>query len=246
MLAAGAALLALAAAGCADPGQDSDPEHRSFPLDGRRLTVKADDSSVEIRPADVDEVEVTRWFDAWTVLGGKRPEVKWSMEGSTLRLTVRCGVGLINDCAARHRVLVPRGVAVAVDAENGSVTASGFTTALDLDSGNGRVVVRDSSGELRLSSDNGSVKATGVRSPRVDADADNGRVELRFAKVPDVVRAESDNGAVRIHLPRAEYRVDAKASNGSVRVGVPRDDGSRHSVTAKSANGSVSLRLNGG
>src|SRR4051812_16079934 len=110
--AAGAAALAMTAAACADASDDTRPEKRDFALEGTRLTIDAADSSVVVRPAAVKDIEVTRWFDGWSVLGDT-PEATWSMQGHTLRFRVACQ-GVVQNCSARHEVLVPRGVTVTV------------------------------------------------------------------------------------------------------------------------------------
>ncbi|MET8681174.1 DUF4097 family beta strand repeat-containing protein [Streptomyces sp. NPDC004647] len=238
----GVLVLAAVTTGCggAEAAEDRAPEHRAFAFSGRTLTVDTENSDIELVPADVEKVEVTRWFSGWTAVGGD-VEQTWEMKGDTLRLEVGCG-GLINNCDARHRVEVPRGVAVTVEDDNGTVRASGFDTGLKLSSGNGTVRVEDSRGPLELSSDNGQVTATGVASRRVSADSDNGEVQLAFTQVPDQVETTSDNGEIHIELPRASYRVEAQSSNGETDVGVPQDDRSGHSVTAHSDNGEVTLR----
>src|ERR1044072_8377231 len=77
------ALMASAVA-CASPGDDKDPEHRSFALQGRTLTVDSDDSALELVRAEVDEVEVTRWFSGSVVVGGD-PRVTWEMKDDRLK-----------------------------------------------------------------------------------------------------------------------------------------------------------------
>jgi Putative adhesin len=240
---AGGALVVLAAtAGCAKAGHDTTPDHRGFALTGKTLVVSAHDTDVEIRPADVREVEVTRWFSGWSVLGAS-PKAHWSMKGDTLRLDIDCGPAVAQDCDARHRVLVPRGVAVTVSGGDGRVTASGFATALELRSDNGSVVVRDVSGALTLSSDNGSVRGTGLRSPRVSVTSDNGGIDLGFAAAPTRVDAHSDNGRTSLTVPRnARYNIDVDSDNGSKDVGVADHDTSSHVIKVRSNNGAIRIK----
>lgn len=237
----GAALVAVVlVSGCgASAGDDDEPETRSFPLQGRTLTVDSDDSALDVVAADVDEVRVTRWFEGSTVLG-EDPEVTWRMEGDTLQLRVECD-GFVSDCAARHRIEVPRAAAVHVDSKDGRVTATGFRSALHISSDDGRVTVRDSSGPLELRSGDGAVEALDVGSARIDARSQDGRVRLGLKEVPDRVTARSQDGAVSVDLPDGAYKVAASSGDGSVDVGVRRDDRSAHRVTARSEDGSVSV-----
>jgi hypothetical protein len=238
-------LVASGAACGASAGDDKEPEHRSFALHGRTLTVDSDDSALELVPADVDKVEVTRWFSGRVVVGGD-PRVTWAMKDDRLVLRMKCS-GVVADCSAKHRIEVPRGVAVTVKDGDGSVSARGFETALDIRTGDGSVRVSDSSGPLTLNSGDGSVRAVGVHSRRVHADTDDGSVRLELGVVPDLVEASSQDGSLTIALPDSSstYRVTTSSDDGSVRVSVPRDQNSSHVVKAHTKDGSVTVRTGG-
>ncbi|CAM5233200.1 DUF4097 family beta strand repeat-containing protein [Streptomyces fumanus] len=243
LVAAGAAVLAVAGLGaCASADDDKEPETRSFSLPGRTLTVDSDDSALEIVAAEDNtrgRIEVTRWFDG-SVAVGDEPEVTWRMDGDRLVLRMHCS-GFMSDCAARHRVEVPRGVAVEVGSDDGSVRARGFRDALSIRTADGSVRVADSTGPLHLRSDDGSVRAD-VDARRVDAETKDGSVKLRLGAVPDRVRARSDDGSVTVEVPRATYKVSTWTDDGSVRVSVPRSDSSAHVVDARSKDGGVRVR----
>ncbi|MFF8590347.1 DUF4097 family beta strand repeat-containing protein [Streptomyces sp. NPDC015220] len=236
------ALLATATACGASAADDEHPEHRSFALRGHTLTVDSDDSSLEIVAADgnkAGQVEVTRWFQG-SVMIGKDPSVTWSMKDDRLVLRLKCsGIGV--NCAAKQRIEVPRGVAVKVEGKDGSVRARGFQDALDIRTSDGSVHVTDSTGPLRLRSGDGSVRAE-VASRQVRATTGDGSVHLRLGAVPDLVDARSGDGSVGITLPDAKYRVTTRTGDGSSHVSVPRDDSSRHVVSARTADGSITVR----
>ncbi|AQU68895.1 DUF4097 family beta strand repeat-containing protein [Streptomyces niveus] len=244
LVAAGGAVLAVVAvSGCGSADADEAPtEKRSFAFSGKTLTISSANSSIDLVPADVEDVEVTRQVDGWVLLGSG-PDPVWKLEDDTLTLEVKCKA-LVNNCESRHRVKVPRGTAVKVVNDNGRVSADGFDTALNLRSDNGSVDVRNSSGTLDLFSDNGKVTTEGVSSKSVHARSDNGAVRLRLTSVPDKVDTFSDNGSVTIDLPKSgtSYAVTAKSDNGSVDVDVPTDDDSAHVVKAHSDNGKVTVR----
>ncbi|MER6689728.1 DUF4097 family beta strand repeat-containing protein [Streptomyces minutiscleroticus] len=239
--------VALAAVGCASADDDKDPDRRSFALEGTTLTVDSDDSALDVVAADVREVRVTRWFRGSVVAGGE-PRVTWAMRDDRLVLRVRCD-GLVADCSARHRIEVPRGVAVKVEEKDGRVTASGFEEALGIRTEDGSVTVEDSTGPLDLRSDDGSVRALGVGSRQVRASTRDGSVRLGLRAVPDRVEAGSDDGSVTVELPRedgdgvrAVYRVTAETDDGAVDVSVPRDPTGAHVVSARSQDGEVTVR----
>ncbi|MFG2596452.1 DUF4097 family beta strand repeat-containing protein [Streptomyces sp. NPDC048462] len=239
----GAVVAALVLSGCGGADTDDAPvEHKSFAFSGKALTIETANTTLELVPADVKKVEVTRQVDGWVVLGSG-PDPRWDMDGGTLSLKVKCKA-LISNCAAKQQVKVPRGVAVTVHGDNGKIMASGFDTALDLRSDNGEVTVRDSSGPLKLNSDNGGIVAEGISGPTVRADSDNGAVRLGFTAVPTLVDTTSDNGRVVIELPggSTSYAVTTSADNGSTSVEVPRSGNSSHVVKARSDNGEVKVR----
>ncbi|MCX4772806.1 DUF4097 domain-containing protein [Streptomyces sp. NBC_01260] len=239
----GAVIAALVLSGCGGTDADDAPvDHKSFAFSGKTLTIDTANTTLELVPADVKKVEVTRQVDGWVVLGSG-PNPHWEMQGGTLTLKMKCKA-LISDCASKHQVKVPRGVSVTVRGDNGKIVASGFDTPLDLRSDNGKVTVRDSSGPLKLDSANGGIVAEGISGSSVKADSDNGAVRLGFTAVPTLVDTVSDNGKVTIELPggSTSYAVSARADNGNISVEVPRSDDSRHVVKARSNNGEVTVR----
>lgn len=236
--------LVATAAGCgASAGDDRHPEHRAFALHGRTLTVDSDDSALEFvvaESAEADKVEVTRWFQGHVVVGGD-PRVTWAMKDDRLTLRMKCS-GVVADCSARHRIVVPRGVAVKVVDGDGSVRAEGFKEALGIRTSDGSVRVTNSSGALDLRTADGSIHALGIGSRRVRAQSSDGSVQLELGVVPDLVEARSQDGSLTIGLPHDTYRVTAESGDGSVRVSVPRDPASSHVVSAHANDGSITVR----
>jgi hypothetical protein len=243
LLSSGVAVAALVLSGCGSAdAEEATAESRAFPFSGKALTIDSGNSSLELVSADVKDVQVTRQVDGW-VFAGNGPEAVWKLADGKLTLRLKCDA-LVSDCESRHTVKIPRGVAVTVDDDNGSVTASGFDAALKIRADNGDVTVRDSSGPLDLNSDNGKILTERVTAKTVSARADNGSVRLLVAAVPDLVDAFSDNGKIVIELPRAgaPYAVTATSDNGGVDLDVPTDKSSTHVVKARSDNGKVTVR----
>ncbi|WP_351236763.1 DUF4097 family beta strand repeat-containing protein [Streptomyces sp. NPDC002133] len=242
--AGGAVIVAVAVTGCADAdAEGAVVERKTFAFSGETLTIEAEDTAIELVPADVKAVEVERRVDGWVFMG-EGPDPEWTLRDGTLTLRVKCSA-VASDCEARHSVRVPRGVAVDVRDDNGSVTASGFATALTVRADNGTVTVRDSSGPLDLVADNGEITGKRVASRTVTAGSDNGSVELDFAVVPDLVDGSSANGAITVEVPGSKaYRVTAVAENGETSVGVTQDPKSPHIIKAHSDNGEVVVRAN--
>ncbi|MFF6801288.1 DUF4097 family beta strand repeat-containing protein [Streptomyces sp. NPDC012616] len=244
VLVAGAVVaLAAGATACGASAADDDhPDHRTFGISGGTLTIDSDDSALEIvasQDAEAGKVDVTRWFEGSVVVGGK-PEVTWSMKDDRLTLRTHCS-GLVADCAAKHRIEVPRGIAVKVEDDDGSVRARGFRDALSVHAQDGSVHVTDSTGPLELRTDDGSVRAE-VASRSVTTHTQDGSVRLTLSTVPDRVESVSDDGSVTIALPAATYRVTTETDDGGVDVSVPRDESSAHVVNARTADGKVTVR----
>ncbi|MFF4405877.1 DUF4097 family beta strand repeat-containing protein [Streptomyces sp. NPDC001262] len=236
----GVLVAGVALSGCGASAENAAPEDRTFTVRGQELTVDTDDSAVELvgDSGGGKDVKVTRWFDGWAM--GGSAGATWSMDGDTLKLRMHCR-GISVGCDAKHRIEVPRGIAVHVKDKNGSVDAHGFDSDLKIGTGNGSVDVRDSSGRLEVGTSNGRVTADGIRSRQVSVTSSNGSIRLGLQQVPDRVGTKSDNGSTRIALPRAAYNVDTHAGNGRVSVDVPRDASSAHAVTARSNNGSITV-----
>lgn len=243
-VAGGVVLLIVGATACgASAGDDKHPDHRTFALHGRTLTVDSDDSALEIVAAasnPAGKVEVTRWWQG-SVAIGKGPKVTWSMKDDRLVLRMKCS-GVVADCSAKHRIEVPRGVAVKVEDGDGSVRAWGFKDALSVRTDDGSVRVTDSSGPLELRSGDGSVRAD-VSSRQVRATTGDGSVQLELGAVPDLVDTRSGDGSVTIGVPSGgRYRVTTTTGDGSVQVSVPRDPSSTHVVSAHTGDGKVTVR----
>ncbi|MGX1561712.1 DUF4097 family beta strand repeat-containing protein [Streptomyces sp. NPDC055506] len=226
----------------ASAGDDTEPDHRSFDLQGGTLTVDSDDSALEIVAADRNpegEIGVTRWFQG-SVVVGKEPKVTWSMRDDRLVLRLKCS-GVVADCAAKHRIEVPRGIEVKVEDGDGSVRARGFRDPLSIRTGDGSVRVTDTTGPLELRTGDGSIRAE-VSSRDVRTRTGDGSARLELGVVPDRVESRSGDGSVTIALPEARYRVTTETGDGGVDVSVPRDESSRHVVSARTGDGKVTVR----
>jgi hypothetical protein len=239
---AGVLVATVSACGAASAGEDTHPDHRSFALHGRTLTIDSDDSALEVVATDsvkAGTIEVTRWFRG-SVAIGHDPTLRWSFQDDRLVLRVHCS-GFVAHCSARHRIEVPRGISVKVGNGDGGVRAHGFRDPLTVDTADGSVRVTDSSGPLDLTSTDGSVRAD-VSSRRVRARSTDGSVQVLLSGVPDLVDASSTDGSVTVAVPQGAYRVSAGSDDGAVSVSVPRDDRSPHRVSAHSTDGKVTVR----
>jgi hypothetical protein len=242
--AAGALLLLAPLTGCGASADDAAPQRRDFDPPGSRLTITKDQGDLDIRPADVAKVQVTRWFDRWTFIGGK-PTATWELAGDQLTLATDCGT-LIGGCAVRYRVLVPRDLAVGIQGQNGTISATGFSTALSIRSTNGAIRVAGATGPLALRTENGGLRSTDTRSPQVRAVSESGKVDLSFAAAPRQVAVTTENGEVNVTVPRAAYKVATTTDSGDVHADVPKDAAAPRSITVRTDSGAITLRTTGG
>ncbi|MEV5445306.1 DUF4097 family beta strand repeat-containing protein [Streptomyces sp. NPDC052644] len=236
-------VLLFGVAGCGGVDAAGAPEERKvFAFRGDALTVDSGDGDVVLVPADVSGVEVTRQVDGWVMLGSG-PDAAWRMDGGTLTLRVACDA-VVQNCDARYQVKVPRGVAVTVRGDSGTVSSDGFAAPLTVRTDNGDVTVRGARGPLDLGTDNGVLRVDGATSRTVSARSDNGDIRLALGGAPTRVAAHSSNGGVVVELPAAAapYAVTAGTDNGKVTTNAPHDAKSSRAVTAYSENGDVTVR----
>ncbi|GAB2842308.1 DUF4097 family beta strand repeat-containing protein [Actinocorallia aurea] len=231
-------LLLAALSACGSSADEAVPEDRVFAYDGTALTIAKDRGDLEVAPADVSGIEVTRWFTKWAFIGSD-PRATWDLRDGTLRLATDCDA-LVGGCSVRYRILVPRGTVLTVEGENGRIAAKGFATALTIRTQNGAVAVSDSSGPLDLRTENGEIRGTGLGSGRVKARTQNGSVRLTHTAAPASVDVTTENGAATLELPDAPYRQSLNSENGKVRSTLPNSP-TGPAVTVRTENGAITL-----
>jgi hypothetical protein len=223
---------------------DEDVETSTFAAgDVTELDIDASNGSIEIVGDDVERITVVA-----EISHGLRPtRHRAEVEGSTLVVRSSC-TWIPIWCGVDYHVTVPADLLITASADNGRLTVRDITGDVTADSDNGSVELVRLSGVVRASSDNGRVTGTGLRSPSIEADTDNGRVSLTFAESPTTVIATSDNGRVEVVVPDTTdtYLVEAQTDNGSTDVGVRTDPESDRTILAATDNGSVTVRYPAG
>ncbi|MFD5160277.1 DUF4097 domain-containing protein [Streptomyces hawaiiensis] len=256
-LAGAAVVLVAGLSACgASAGEDTDPDRRSFGLQGRTLTVDSDDSALEIvasGKSPAGKIEVTRWFQG-SVVVGKEPKVTWDMRDDRLVLRLKCS-GIVVDCSAKHRIEVPRGITVKVQDGDGSVRARGFRDPLSIRTGDGSVRVSDTTGPLELRTGDGSIRVSGATGPLALRTGDGsirvtdttGPLRMRTSDGSiraDVssrtVRTQTGDGSVRLELGVVPDRVESRSGDGSVNIALPR---TAYRVTTETGDGGVDVSV---
>lgn len=218
--------------------EESRTEKRDFAYSGKKLSIRAANSSVRLKAGDGDgTVRVQRTLKG---KAGDADNSEWSLEGSTLTLRTDCH-GISLSCEAAYTVSVPKGAAVEVTSTAGPVSATGLGQPLDLHVKDASAEVEKISGKLGVTVSGGNVTATDLTSGDFSATTTNGRVKATFAAAPRKVTASAGNGNVNVTLPKGgeTYRVTAKATNGQSHSAVPDTKGSDRTLDLRSQNGSV-------
>jgi hypothetical protein len=112
---------------------------------------------------------------------------------------------------------------------------------LDVETINGRVVVREISGEMELESTNGRIEVHDGAG-RVDASTTNGRIYAQLRSVaPGGMRFSTTNGSVEVELPgTVAANLDVSTTNGSIKTDFP------ITVSGSFSKNRISGEMNGG
>lgn len=232
-LATGGALLALALlSGCGQGSEPDEAEEKTYDDVPELLIVEVDNADLEIVPDDTEQVRVTR-----TETGGAGGD--WELTGETLNLEATCGV--ISNCRVRYQVFVPADTGLSVRTDNGDVTASGFSSPVEIASDNGSVDLSDVTGPLTLTSENGDMNLSGIGSESLSAATDNGGIDAAFAREPEEVEVSTNNGTATVALPGGPYAVFETPENGEITNDLPTDPNSANTVNARTDNGTITL-----
>jgi DUF4097 and DUF4098 domain-containing protein YvlB len=164
-------------------------------------------------------------------------------------LSGTCPNFLATFCSVHYDVQVPVGFDVVARVDNGRLQVVGTEGSVDATSSNGSIALVDVRGDISVSSDNGSIEGDGLVATTVSARSSNGSIDLGFVEAPTIVEADSDNGSVEVRLPDVAggYRVDQDTDNGSTDLEVATDPESERHITVTSDNGDVRvLAVDGG
>ena len=210
------------------------------PYDAAGITsIDVDNSagSVRIVGTEGDSIEVTAEISDGLRSTGESQQVV----GDTLELRGTCPNFGSDWCRVTYTVTVPPSIDVRVDADDGSVDVVGITGDVDVDTDNGSIEMESLAGSIRATNDNGRIEGVGLRSQRVSADTDNGRINLAFVTPPSNVVATSNNGSIEVVVPNdgTAYRLEMDTDNGSRNDEIISDDTAARSIVIRTDNGSV-------
>lgn len=152
-----------------------------------------------------------------------QPTPGQTLSNGTLTLTSGC-----TDCAISYDLTVPASVGLTIENDAGSVTLTGV------------------SGQLDIQTNTGKVTGTGIGSPVAKVTDSAGPIELGFVRAPGQVTAQDEAGAVTVTVPGGPYRVNASSSAGKSSVNVPTSPDARATLVLSSEVGNVTVNPAGG
>ncbi|MEV5754348.1 DUF4097 family beta strand repeat-containing protein [Actinoallomurus sp. NPDC052308] len=213
----------------------------THPITALEVDIGAGDLSVTAGDAGGVTVDQTlKWVT-------RKPRVKATWEGTTLRLTGACTAWVPlsgSSCSVGLQVRVPAGVALRATSTSGAVAATGLTGPVRLSTTSGVVSMRNLTGPVWTRASSGVIEGIGLRSGRVDAALTSGTLDLAFAAAPQEVTAQARSGALSVFVPPGQrYRVTTKSSLGdpSIDRGLADDTATRR-IDAQTSSGSIEIR----
>ena len=147
-----------------------------------------------------------------------------------------------------YYVQVPVATDLVLETSNGDLQIKGTSGDLDGQTVNGGIEVRSVSGPVEVSTTNGNIRLASV-SGATHAETTNGEVAAELTQVGGAGQVElsTTNGDVKVLLPAAvKVTLDATTTNGRVRVGYPvdRESGSTaRTLRGRIGGGGVTLLL---
>jgi DUF4097 and DUF4098 domain-containing protein YvlB len=263
---AGALVALLAGAGCveiigSDLGKYVEREDKHFSISGKAdVVLSTFDGSIEIRPWDKPEVQVTIEKRGWDKDAVAAIDVRVSQHENHVELHVTqpttngLGFHFNRSRSAKLIVSVPASSDVAARSGDGAIDIERVTGKFELRSGDGNIHGRQLDGEVNAHTGDGSIKFDGVNGT-LNVDTGDGSIVIA-GKVAGV-RAHSGDGSVTIRAepgsaPAGDW--DITTGDGSVTLEVPDDfaaeldahtgDGGirMHDITLSNVTGEIGKR----
>lgn len=214
---------------------------------------------VTVDAAGIDRVEIDNRRGTTTVVGVEgareitvRARISEGLRSTGHRVFERDGTLFVDGscplfgsewCGVDYAVEVPADLYVDVFGAQ-AITVSDVSGGLRAHSVAASVSLARVGGDVDIQSDQGRLEATDLTAEEVRADADQGRVALRFAESPDAVDVQADQGSVEIVLPDDEgvsYATSTEADQGTVGNAIRTDPGSDRSITVEADQGSITI-----
>ncbi|MGV9264355.1 DUF4097 family beta strand repeat-containing protein [Kitasatospora sp. NPDC003701] len=195
--------------------QQKTVSERTYRVPVTRVELDTGTAAVRIRPGAPGRVLVKQYLD-WTV---RKPSVSAVFDGDVLTVRMRCNQLLpVVDvgCDALIDLEVPAETSVSGGGTSGSMEVRDLTGDVRLSATSGAIQLSGLSGQVYARTTSGQLTGTGLTSPRVEARAYSGEVDLAFVRPPHLVDIGATSGSVSLGLPKgSRYAFDAGGGSGS-------------------------------
>ena len=185
---------------------------------GSGIDVETHNGGIEVRRADVDEVEILAKLKVKNEARAEEVNIDAKRQSDgTLRIRARWPKGKRRDGeACSFEIRVPDARGVQLSSHNGAVSIEGLRGGARLETHNGAIGVEEHGGPVHAETHNGAVKIHGVKGP-IEAESHNGRITIRNAQ--GEVQAETHNGPLDVEMAESSTGpLDLLTSNGSVEI----------------------------
>ena len=158
-------------------------------------------------------------------------------------------------------VIVPRGVSVSVESEDGLVSISGtagayvdsggapvhavgITGPLTVISGGGPVIINGLTGPMSVDTGGGDLNARNIAGADVNVSTGGGPARIGFVTAPEAVTVSTDGGPATLAVPGGPYQVTAESSDfgGPVSIEIPVDPAAHRVIDVSSGGGPLVIR----
>jgi len=155
--------------------------------------------------------------------------------------THRVTAGILSlSCSVGYHITVPRGLAVQVADNVGTVRLHRLTGQVTVRTGTGIIELASVSGPVQVSIHAGEILGQDVSSAQATLRLSTGRIEMTFSAAPAALSATAAVGSVTLRVPGGVlYAVHTRVAVGSTLVSVTRSAGSPHVITAGTTTGSI-------
>ncbi len=207
------------------------------PVRSVEVDVEAGHISVVAGTADAAAITRTRRFVR------SEPVTEERLLDGVLRITADCARFLKSVCEVDYRVEVPAGASVKVRTDRGSVSATGITGMIEVDTNAGGVRLEKTRGPVRVTTSAGAVVGVDLAAAFLDATTGAGRVKVSMVEPPARIGLRTGAGSIDLALPPTDggYRVAADAGRGKADVTVVQNPAALRAVTAGSGAGRITI-----
>lgn len=204
----------------------------------QKLRVESRSGEVEVTGSGDSQVSIERRLE-WSTT---RPEVTEKREGGTLVLSSQCGglrIGFFSRCNVSYKLRVPASVELEIDSGSGKVTVRDTSGTIKVRSKSGAVSVRNATGRLDIGTNSGAISASGLGGEAV-LRTTSGELNASWASVPRSVDARTRSGDLTLTVPQGQYEV--RGADSDADISVPSTAGAPNVIQVGARSGDIRVK----